>query len=140
MIGEAMVSLIVTFVFPKCNCFCKNKLPASNETERKQNPEPSFMLQDCQTFSLEHARYSRCISACVRLITAICPHIPVLYIISTHLRPMMPKHSNAASISIETSSRPMRGAVNIFAVVKETWTVFTCHRLGLDSYLLRACV
>lgn len=102
--------------------------------------EPSFVLRDCQTFSFEHARYSLRISACVRLITAICVRIPVLYIISTHLWPMMPKHSNAASISIETGSRPMRRAVNIFAVVMETWTVFTCHLSGLKFCLLRACV
>lgn len=126
--------------YKKFNRFCKKKLPISSQTDQNRNREPSFVLRDCQTFSFEHAHYSRCISACVRLITAICAHIPVLYIISTHLRPMMPKHSNAVSISIETGPRPMRGAVNIFAVVMETWTVFTCHLLGLNFYLLLACV
>lgn len=52
---------------------------------------------------------------------------------------MMPKHSNAASISIETGSWPMRRAVNIFAVVMETWTVLTCHLLG-SEFLHSACM
>lgn len=144
MVGEAMLSLTGTLVFlNKTNgiFFCKSKLTILKRKWLK--PEfgalfRSSRLSNFQFWTCTLSSLHLCI--CVCLITAICAHIPVLYIISTHLRPMMPKHSNAASISIETGSWPMRGAVNIFAVVMETRTVFTGHLLGLNFYLLHACV
>lgn len=69
---------------------------------------------------------------CVCLITAICVHIPVLYITSTHSQLTMPKHRDADSIAIETGSQPVTRSsllrsVNIFFVVMEKWILFACH-------------
>lgn len=41
---------------------------------------------------------------CVCVITAICAHIPVLYITSTDSQLMMPKHRDADCIAMETGS------------------------------------
>lgn len=106
-------------------------MKTANQSARCSLKEkPLVKLPILSTHDIPAASLHVCVCVCV--ITAICVHIPVLYITSTHSQLTMPKHRDAVSIAIETGLQPMRsscllGSVNIFFVVMEKWTQLACH-------------